>query len=63
MIEQHRYEDLKDIVDVDIKKFEQIEDETGEIEKRLAKLYQLSDGLNDYIIIFEETDFEEMGTD
>ena len=60
LIQQKRFDDLKDIVDADIKKFEKIEDQTGEIEKRLAKLYQLSDGLNDYIIIFEETDFEEI---
>ena len=51
---------MKDIVDADIKKFEKIEDETGEIEKRLAKLYELSDGLNDYIVVFEETEYEEI---
>lgn len=47
-------------MDADIKQFEKIEDQTGEIEKRLAKLYQLSDGLNDYIIIFEDTEYEEL---
>lgn len=60
LLQNKQFENLKDIVDADIKQFEKIEDQTGEIEKRLAKLYQLSDGLNDYIIIFDDTEYEEL---
>lgn len=55
-----KYEDLKEIVDIHIKRFEKLEDQTGEIQKLLAGLYTLSDGLGDYIITFEDLEYEEI---
>ena len=59
LIDNKQFENLKEIVDIDIKKLEQIEDETGEIKKQLAGLYSLSEGLNDYVYAFDNLDYEE----
>ena len=55
-LKDRRYEDLKEIVDINIRKLEKIEDATGEIEVCLASLYKLSEGLNDYIFVFEDNE-------
>jgi hypothetical protein len=60
LLNQGKYEDLKDVGDSDIALLDKIEDQTGEIQKCLEKLYKLSEGLNDYILVFEETDYEEI---
>ena len=58
LIQNGKYENVKEIVDSDIKKLEREEDKTGDVEKNLEKLYKLSECLDAYVITFNDVNEE-----
>ena len=54
LVENHDFDNIKEIVDSDIKKLEKEQDKTENINENLEKLYKLSECLDAYIINFKD---------